>query len=173
MNIKIVTTCLLASVLALPLAGYTADGDTDRSSPKTFVKDSVITTKVKAELAKEKPSTLVKVSVDTDRSGIVVLSGTARSQFDKDRAESIARKVSGVKTVENNISRTDELIPWEVGLPTGAYTIVARSARAGEVRVHFVIKAGQRTIVDLDLAEQERYIRHLQPSARMVSSNDS
>ena len=77
------------------------------------------------------------------------------------------------KTVENNISRTDELIPWEVALPTGAYTIVARSARAGEVRVHFVIKAGQRTIVDLDLAEQERYIRHLQPSARMVSSNDS
>ena len=77
------------------------------------------------------------------------------------------------KTVENNISRTDELIPWEVALPTGAYTILARSARAGEVRVHFVIKAGQRTIVDLDLAEQERYIRHLQPSARMVSSNDS
>ena len=77
------------------------------------------------------------------------------------------------KTVENNISRTDELIPWEVALPTGAYTIVARSARAGEVRLHFVIKAGQRTIVDLDLAEQERYIRHLQPSARMVSSNDS
>jgi hypothetical protein len=77
------------------------------------------------------------------------------------------------KTVENNISRTDELIPWEVALPTGGYTIVARSARAGEVRVHFVIKAGQRTIVDLDLAEQERYIRHLQPSARMVSSNDS
>ena len=77
------------------------------------------------------------------------------------------------KTVENNISRTDELIPWEVALPTGAYTIVARSARAGEVRVHFVIKAGQRTIVDLDLAEQETYIRHLQPSARMVSSNDS
>ena len=77
------------------------------------------------------------------------------------------------KTVENNISRTDELIPWEVALPIGAYTIVARSARAGEVRVHFVIKAGQRTIVDLDLAEQETYIRHLQPSARMVSSNDS
>ena len=77
------------------------------------------------------------------------------------------------KTVENDISRTDELIPWEVALPIGAYTIVARSARAGEVRVHFVIKAAQRTIVDLDQAEQETYIRHLQPSARMVSSNDS
>ena len=77
------------------------------------------------------------------------------------------------KRVENNISRTDEIIPWEVALPAGSYSVVARSARDGEVRVHFVIKAGQRTIVDLDLAEQERYIRHLQPSARMVSSNDS
>ena len=70
-------------------------------------------------------------------------------------------------------SRTDELIPWEVALPIGAYTIVARSTRAGEVSVHFVIKAGQRTIVDLDLAEQETYIRHFQPSDRMASSGDS
>ena len=77
------------------------------------------------------------------------------------------------KTVENNIARIDELIPWEVALPIGAYTIVARSARAGEVRVHFVIKAGQRTIVDLDLAEQETYIRHFQPSDRMARSGDS
>ena len=52
-----------------------------------------------------------------------------------------------VKTVENNISRTDEIIPWEVALPIGSYTVVARSQKGGEVRVHFVIKAGQRTIV--------------------------
>ena len=77
------------------------------------------------------------------------------------------------KTVENNIARTDELIPWEIALPVGGYTIVVRSARAGEVSVHFVIKAGQRTIVDLDLAEQETYIRHFQPSDRMASSGDS
>ena len=51
------------------------------------------------------------------------------------------------KRVENNISRTDEIIPWEVALPAGSYTVVARSARDGEVRVHFVIKPGQRTIV--------------------------
>jgi len=65
------------------------------------------------------------------------------------------------KRVENNVSRTDEIIPWELGLPAGSYTIVARSARSGEVHVHFVIKAGRRTIVDLDLAEQETYRRWL------------
>ncbi len=49
MNTKLVTTCLLAGALMLPIAGYTADGDSDRSSPKAFVKDSVITTKIKAD----------------------------------------------------------------------------------------------------------------------------
>jgi hypothetical protein len=75
------------------------------------------------------------------------------------------------KRIENNISRTDELIPWEVALPIGSYTVVARSARGGEVRVHFVIKAGQRTIVDLDLAEQETYRRRFQTSDRVASSS--
>jgi len=78
-----------------------------------------------------------------------------------------------VKTVENSISRTDDLIPWEVALPIGSYTVVTRSARVGEVRVRFVIKAGRRTIVDLDLAEQETYRRRFQISDRVASSSYS
>jgi hypothetical protein len=78
-----------------------------------------------------------------------------------------------VKTVENSISRADELIPWEVALPIGSYTIVTRSARVGEVRVRFLIKARQRTIVDLDLAEQDTYRRYLQTSYRLASSSHS
>ena len=77
------------------------------------------------------------------------------------------------KRVENNISRTDDLIPWEVALPIGSYTVVARLQRGGEVRVRFVIKAGQRTIVDLDLAEQETYRRRFQTSDRVASSSYS
>jgi hypothetical protein len=77
------------------------------------------------------------------------------------------------KRVENNTSRTDEIIPWEVALPAGSYTVVARSTRDGEVRVRFVIKAGRRTIVDLDLAEKETYRRRLQISDREASSNYS
>src|SRR5438874_9677782 len=42
------------------------------------------------------------------------------------------------KRVENNISRTDDLIPSQVALPIGFCTVVARSQRGGEVRVHFV-----------------------------------
>lgn len=103
MNIKLVTTCLLAGALMLPIAGYTADGDTDRSSPKAFVKDSVITTKIKAKLAKDKVSTLVKIKVDTDKDGVVNLSGTARTQKAADKAVTIARSVKGVTSVESDI----------------------------------------------------------------------
>jgi hyperosmotically inducible protein len=89
---------LVAAAFVLPPAGYAAEGAT-----RTFVKDSMITTKVKAKLAKQKPSTLAKVSVDTDKSGVVVLSGSAKTQADKDRAETVARGIKGVATVENNI----------------------------------------------------------------------
>ncbi len=77
------------------------------------------------------------------------------------------------KRVENNISRTDDLIPWEVALPAGSYTVVARSARDGEIRVHFVIKAGRQTIVDLDLLEKEIYTRRFQTSDHAASSSYS
>ena len=87
----------------LPIAGYAGDSDADRSSPKSFVKDSIITTKIKAELAEEKMSSLVKIKVDTDNKGMVVLSGTAASKKAADKAVSIARAVKGVTSVENHI----------------------------------------------------------------------
>ena len=88
----------------LPLAGYTADGDSDRSSPKAFVKDSVITTKIKTKLAEEKMSSLVKISVDTDAKGAVSLSGTAANQAAIDKAVVIARATEGVTSVKNDIT---------------------------------------------------------------------
>jgi hyperosmotically inducible periplasmic protein len=103
MKIKLAATCILAGALLLPVAGYGADNDTNRSSPKTFVKDSVITSKIKAELAEEKLSSLVKISVDTTDKGMVVLSGSARNQAAIDKAVSIATAVKGVTSVENNI----------------------------------------------------------------------
>ncbi len=106
MKTKFAASCLVAGALLLPIAGYTADSperSVDRSSPKAFVKDSIITTKIKAELAGQKPSSLVKISVDTDDKGKVVLSGTAATQAAVDKAVSIARGVKGVTSVTNNI----------------------------------------------------------------------
>jgi len=100
---KIATILLLGGALLLPVAGYSADGDSDRSSPKTFVKDSIITTKIKAELAEEKVMSLVRINVDTDAKGMVVLSGNAANQNAIDKAVKIAHGVKGVTSVQNDI----------------------------------------------------------------------
>ncbi|MFS8084305.1 MAG: BON domain-containing protein [Acidobacteriota bacterium] len=101
MNIKLAVSILVAGALLLPIAGYSADSVV--LSPKAFVKDSIITTKIKTLLAEEKLTSLVKISVDTDDKGMVNLGGTATSQAASDKAVSIARGVEGVKLVENHI----------------------------------------------------------------------
>jgi hyperosmotically inducible protein len=103
MKINIAAACFLAGALVLPVAGYSADSDSDRMSAKAYVKDSVITTKVKAKLAAEKLSSAVHIKVDTDDKGVVVLSGTAKTQEEADKAETIARSIEGVAMVENKI----------------------------------------------------------------------
>jgi hyperosmotically inducible protein len=65
--------------------------------------EAVLTTKVKAAMAKEKPSTLAKVHVNSEKSGTVTLTGSAKTQADKDRAETVAKNVQGVTSVVNNI----------------------------------------------------------------------
>ena len=53
------------------------------------------------------------------------------------------------KNVANHISRSDE-IPEVVMLPVGAYTLEVRSEKEGYLRVHVVITAGRRTVLNLD-----------------------
>lgn len=101
MYIKLATSILASAALMLPMVGYTADSE--QSSATTAVKDSVITTKIKAELAAEKMSSLVHISVNTDNKGVVTLGGTANSSSAVDKAVSIAKAVKGVSTVNNQI----------------------------------------------------------------------
>jgi hyperosmotically inducible protein len=101
MNIKLAASCIVAGALMLPMMGHSAESE--RAAAKMFVKDSAITAKIKTELAEEKFMSLVKIGVDTTDQGVVVLSGTAKSQNAVDKAGSIARAVKGVTSVENNI----------------------------------------------------------------------
>lgn len=101
MNYKLTASFLAAGLLLLPVSGYTAD--TEKSTPSEYVKDSVITTKIKTELAAEKMSSLVKINVDTDKAGAVTLTGSAASQSAVDKAVSIAKSVNGVTSVKNHI----------------------------------------------------------------------
>ena len=96
------TTCLVFGTL-LGSAVVWGDSDTDRSHPTTFVKDSAITTSIKTKLAAEHITSLGRIHVDTDKDGIVWLTGSARSQEAADKAASIARDTEHVKAVHNDI----------------------------------------------------------------------
>src|SRR6202163_2240865 len=103
MKYRLVTTCFVMGMVLAPVAGYAAHSDTDRSKPATFVKDSVITTKIKAKLAAEHLASAKHIKVDTDMNGVVWLTGTANSQGEVDKAIAIARATEGVKSVDNRL----------------------------------------------------------------------
>ena len=106
MNTKLAVTCLMIGTMLAPIVSYAAgaDSDSDRKNPTTFVKDSAITTKIKAKLAEEHMTSLGNIHVDTDANGNVVLSGTARTQADIDKAVSIARGTEHVVSVKNKLT---------------------------------------------------------------------
>jgi hyperosmotically inducible protein len=103
MKSKLAITCVMIGSMLAPVIAHATDSDSDRAHPVTFVKDSVITTKVKAKLAAEHPASLAQIKVDTDRKGHVFLSGTVGSQADADKAVSIATATDGVTAVSSTI----------------------------------------------------------------------
>jgi hyperosmotically inducible protein len=104
MKTTLAISVLLAAVLAGPVAAVAADSDTDRSNPEAFVKDSAITTAVKAQLAAKHVNSLGNIHVDTDKDGVVWLSGTAHTQDALDQAISITRETEGVKSVHSTLT---------------------------------------------------------------------
>jgi hyperosmotically inducible protein len=100
---KLATTCFVIGSVLAPVAVYAADSDTDRSKPTRFVKDSVITTKIKTKLAAEHLGSATHIKVDTDRNGVVWMTGTANNQEEVDKALAIARDTEGVKSVNSHI----------------------------------------------------------------------
>src|ERR1700691_4021954 len=98
---------ILASMLAAGVAlAPLAFADDDASAPDSthhFVKDSVITTKVKSKLAAKHLTTLTRIKVDTDENGVVWLSRKAPTQDAADLAGMIAKNTDGVASVHNDV----------------------------------------------------------------------
>jgi hyperosmotically inducible protein len=99
----ILASMLTASVVCAPLA-LADDAGTTTDTNHHFVKDSVITTKVKSKLAAKHLTTLTRIKVDTDENGVVWLSGRAPTQDAVDMAAMIAKDTDGVKSVHNDIA---------------------------------------------------------------------
>ena len=101
-NIKLIVTLLLFSIFFIPALSSAQDSNTD-SSVGEFVKDSAITSKIKSKLLAAEDIDSMDIKVDTDNNGVVVLSGTAKTKAESDRAHNIAHSVDGVKKVINRI----------------------------------------------------------------------
>jgi osmotically-inducible protein OsmY len=101
MNTKLATTLVIGALLA-PVAGYAAEKSMTQNV-KEAVADSVITTKIKAEFAKDKQVSAMNIKVDTDDKGVVTLSGKAKSKAEADQAVKIARDTKGVTSVKSDI----------------------------------------------------------------------
>lgn len=68
-----------------------------------YMDDTSITTRVKSRLFENKDVAGSSISVET-LNGTVMLSGFAKSAMEKQTAETLARSVSGVKAVKNEIA---------------------------------------------------------------------
>jgi hyperosmotically inducible protein len=100
--------CFAVGTVVAPMAAYAAGNEPDRSNATAFVKDSAITTKVKAKLASEHLGSLANVHVDTDKDGVVYLSGSVRTQEEANRAVAVARETEGVRSVNSKLTVTPE-----------------------------------------------------------------
>ncbi len=97
-----------AFVMAMAIVLISAFAACCTTSPRNietvagYVDDSSITSTVKSRLAEDTVVDAQAMSVETSN-GNVMLSGVARSNVEKSTAESIAIKVRGVKSLQNNI----------------------------------------------------------------------
>ena len=102
MNSKLLAT-LVIMALSMPALSFAQEKKTMTEKVKENVKDSVITTKIKAEYAKDKEVSALKIHVETDDKGVVTLSGNAKSKAEMNKAVAIAKKTEGVAKVINHI----------------------------------------------------------------------
>ena len=100
----IIRTTLAAVVAAVALLTVTGCAVTrGQETVGAYVDDAGITTLVKSRFIENKQVDAAAISVET-LNGTVRLSGFAKSSLEKNTAESIARGVSGVKMVKNEIA---------------------------------------------------------------------
>jgi hyperosmotically inducible protein len=97
-NSQLLRSVLVAATLATSLAGCAAMSG--RETAGEYVDDTTITTKVNATIINELG--VGQVGVETMQN-VVQLTGFVDSQQKKDRAGQMARNVSGVRDVHNNI----------------------------------------------------------------------
>jgi osmotically-inducible protein OsmY len=94
-------TLFLVSLLAVTTLSGCAGGKTYESTGE-YLDDSVISTKVKTSLLNDPKVKLLHINVETFK-GVVQLSGFVNNNEAATRAVDLARRVKGVKQVNNSL----------------------------------------------------------------------
>jgi osmotically-inducible protein OsmY len=102
---RFLAACLLAAGLAGPLG---APAQVAPAPERVTVPSSAITAHVQAELARDPHVVAKDIRVETDSNGVVLLTGSAKTQQELDRASLIARSVRGVVSVDNRIQLSSD-----------------------------------------------------------------
>lgn len=93
---------LSAALLLAACAGNQTAGDRQSETTGQYVDDATITAKVKAGLLHDQEFKSFDIHVRTEK-GVVVLSGVVDNPVQKSDANRVAKGVSGVKDVVNDI----------------------------------------------------------------------
>lgn len=101
MIIRPLAIAAVASLIVLTLPGCAVQRGQETMG--AYVDDTVITTAVKARFMDNKDVDATAISVETLK-GTVMLSGFAKSLLEKSTAENLTWKISGVKSVKNEIA---------------------------------------------------------------------
>ena len=98
-HLKFISTIIPAIMLATLLG---CASTTKHESTGGYIDDTVITSKVKAEIFEEPGLKSAEINVETFK-GVVQLSGFVSSQANINRAVEVARSVKGVTSVKNDM----------------------------------------------------------------------
>jgi osmotically-inducible protein OsmY len=100
MTIKPIVLATLLAVSALTTVGCASTRTSEGTGE--YVDDTVITAKVKSAFLGEKGLKVAEINVETFK-GVVQLSGWVNSRADANSAISLARSVSGVTSVKDDM----------------------------------------------------------------------
>lgn len=99
---KAINYSLTAFFLAMLLTLTGCASTSKEKSTGEYLDDAVITTKVKAAFVEHDDLKATEIQVETFK-GVVQLSGFVANRAHIGKAEQVARKVNGVKSVKNDI----------------------------------------------------------------------
>ena len=133
---SLVLNSTLAGLLVIFAAGCNKPADTSGTAPPTTtvgmeIDDSVLTASVKSALLADPDVKSVDFKVET-RKGEVLLSGFVDSQAQIDRANAVAKGVSGVKNVLNNATIKESTITVGNTVDDGVVTSRVKTALLGD-----------------------------------------